>query len=65
MKNRNPSVAGSVALLVLFLVLWQWGPGLVGMPEFVMPQLSRVAQESLLMWQSGNLLEHTLITAFE
>ncbi|MCP5854464.1 hypothetical protein NL323_31475, partial [Klebsiella pneumoniae] len=61
MRNINPSVAGSIALLVLFLALWQWGPGLVGMPDFVMPQLSRVAQESVLMWYSGGLLEHTLI----
>ena len=64
MKNNN-SVLGSVALLILFLVLWQWGPGLLGMPEFVMPKLSRVAQESLVMWQTGGLLQHTLITALE
>ena len=56
---------GSVALLILFLVLWQWGPGLLGMPEFVMPQLSRVAKESVVMWQTGGLLQHTLITALE
>ena len=65
MKNLNNSMLGSVALLVLFLVLWQWGPGMLGMPEFVMPQLSRVAQESLVMWHTGGLLQHTLITAFE
>ena len=65
MKNLNNSMLGSVALLVLFLVLWQWGPGLLGMPEFVMPQLSRVAQESLVMWHSGGLWQHTLVTAFE
>ena len=64
MKNNN-SVLGSVALLILFLVLWQWGPGLLGMPEFVMPKLSRVAQEGLVMWQTGGLLPHTLITALE
>ena len=65
MKNLNNSVSGSVALLLLFLLLWQWGPGLLGMPEFVMPKLSRVAQEGLVMWQTGGLLQHTLITAFE
>lgn len=65
MKNLNNSVFGSVALLILFLALWQWGPGLLGMPEFVMPELSRVAQESLVMWHTGGLLQHTLITAFE
>lgn len=65
MKSLNTSMLGSLALLLLFLVLWQWGPRLLGMPEFVMPPLSRVAEESVLMWHSGNLLEHTLITAFE
>ncbi|MCU0124294.1 ABC transporter permease [Pseudomonas vlassakiae] len=65
MKNLNTSVLGSLALLLLFLLLWQWGPRLLGMPEFVMPPLSRVAEESVLMWQGSNLLEHTLITAFE
>ena len=64
MKNNN-SVLGSVALLILFLVLWQWGPGLLGMPEFVMPKLSRVAQEGLVMWQTGGLLQHTRSTALE
>ncbi|UTL92553.1 ABC transporter permease [Pseudomonas fluorescens] len=65
MKNLNTSVLGSLALLLLFLLLWQWGPRLLGMPEFVMPPLSRVAEESALMWQGSSLLEHTLITAFE
>ncbi len=59
------SSAGSLVLLVLFLALWQWGPGLLGMPEFVLPNLTRVAQEAVAMWQTGNLLEHTLITTLE
>jgi NitT/TauT family transport system permease protein len=65
MKNLNTSVLGSLALLLLFLLLWQWGPRLLGMPEFVMPPLSRVVEESVLMWHGSSLLEHTLITAFE
>ncbi|MDB6049651.1 MAG: transporter, permease protein [Pseudomonas sp.] len=65
MKSLNNSMFGSVALLILFLALWQWGPGLLAMPEFVMPKLSRVAQEGVLMWSASNLLEHTLITAVE
>ncbi|MDE1168808.1 MAG: ABC transporter permease [Pseudomonas sp.] len=65
MKSLNNSVLGSTALMILFLAAWQWGPGLLGMPEFVMPKLSRVAQESVVMWQSSSLLQHTLITAFE
>lgn len=59
------SSAGSLALLVVFLALWQWGPGLLGMPEFVLPNLTRVAREAVAMWQAGNLLEHSLITTLE
>lgn len=59
------SSAGSLALLVVFLALWQWGPGLLGMPEFVLPNLTRVAREAVAMWQTGNLLEHGLITTLE
>ncbi|WP_085675769.1 MULTISPECIES: ABC transporter permease [unclassified Pseudomonas] len=65
MKNLNTSVLGSLALLLMFLLLWQWAPRLLGMPEFVMPPLSRVVEESALMWHGSSLLEHTLITAFE
>ncbi|MGB4484634.1 ABC transporter permease [Pseudomonas bohemica] len=65
MKSLNNSMFGSVALLILFLALWQWGPGLLNMPEFVMPKLSRVAEEGVLMWRTSGLLEHSLITAVE
>ena len=65
MKYLNQSLLGSLALLALFLAGWQWGPAALGMPEFVMPNLSRVAQESVAMWGSSQLLHHTLITAAE
>ena len=32
----------SVALLVVFLAAWQWGPGLLGIPPFIIPPLSMV-----------------------
>ncbi|WP_296254261.1 MULTISPECIES: ABC transporter permease [unclassified Pseudomonas] len=65
MKSLNSSMFGSVVLLIVFLALWQWGPGLLNMPEFVMPRLSRVAEEGILMWRTSGLLGHTLITAVE
>ncbi|WP_418903690.1 ABC transporter permease [Pokkaliibacter plantistimulans] len=61
----NRSMAGSIALLIVFLALWQWGPGLLNMPEFILPNLSRVAGESVAMWSHGGLLEHTLVTTLE
>lgn len=65
MKHISPSAAGSFALLLVFLALWQWGPGWLGMPEFVLPRLSRVAEEAVNMWRRSDLLGHTGITALE
>ncbi|MEX7116129.1 ABC transporter permease, partial [Pseudomonas aeruginosa] len=45
MNLSTRPLLGSLALLFLFLAAWQWGPGLLGMPEFVLPGLSRVAAE--------------------
>jgi NitT/TauT family transport system permease protein len=30
-------VMGSVLLLVIFLAAWQWAPGLLGIPAFIVP----------------------------
>jgi NitT/TauT family transport system permease protein len=57
--------AASVALLVVFLAIWEWGPGLVGIPAFIIPPLSAVAQEAVRMWHVSGLLTHTGITAAE
>ena len=57
--------AASVVLLVAFLVAWQWGPGLLGVPTFIIPPLSMVGQEALRMWQVSHLMLHTGITAAE
>ena len=47
--NTSPLVtaAWSFLVLVVFLLLWEYGPGWVGMPEFVLPPLSRVAEEAV------------------
>ena len=56
-------VMGSALLFVIFLVAWQWAPGLFGIPAFIIPPASLVwdqaenrrhAQKALLAW----LLEH-------
>ena len=65
MNSLNKPMLGSIALLVLFLAGWQWGPGLLGMPEFVLPKLSRVMEEGVAMWHNANLVEHTAITTLE
>lgn len=57
--------AASLVLFVLFLAAWQWGPGLLGIPHFIVPPLSMVFEESLRMWQVSGLPFHTGVTAAE
>ncbi|WP_221795693.1 ABC transporter permease [Oceanobacter mangrovi] len=62
---NNRTVIGSVCILLLFLASWEWGPGVMGMPEYVLPKLSRVWSEFFVMWDNSDLLKHTLVTAAE
>lgn len=55
---------GSVIVLVAFLAAWQWGPGLMDMPEFILPSLERVVLEFRRM-AADDLWMHTGITALE
>ena len=57
--------AASVALLIMFLAAWQWGPGLLGIPSFIVPPLSSVAAEFERAWQVYNLPLHTGVTVAE
>jgi len=57
--------AASVALLVIFLVAWEWGPGLLGIPQFLIPRASAVYNEFLRMLSVNNLMFHTGVTAAE
>jgi len=61
---RNGTIAGA-ALLVVFLAAWQWGPGLFGIPSFIVPPLTMVADEFVRAWQINHLLFHTSVTAAE
>jgi NitT/TauT family transport system permease protein len=55
----------SIALLVVFLAAWQWGPKLLGIPVFIVPPLSDVFKEFLRMWQFNDLAFHTGVTTVE
>lgn len=61
---RRGTIA-SVALLIVFLAAWQWGPGLLGIPHFIVPPLSMVAEEAVRMWYVNALMMHTSVTAGE
>ena len=55
----------SLAVLVVFLAAWQWGPGLLGIPPFIIPPLSMVYHEFLRMLAVSALMTHTGTTAAE
>ena len=57
--------AASAALLVVFLAAGEWGPGLLGIPPFIVPPLSTIAAEGLRMWNVSHLAFHTGVTAAE
>jgi len=61
---RRGTIA-SLLLLVIFLAAWEWGPRLLGIPHFIIPPLSMVAEEFVRMWQVNHLLMHTGVTAGE
>jgi NitT/TauT family transport system permease protein len=67
--SGNPSplitAAWSFLVLVVFLALWQFGPGWLGMPEFVLPHLGKVIREAGHIWDTERLLFHAGITALE
>ena len=56
----NPAVqrmvAGSVALFAVFLAAWEWGPGLTGIPAFIIPPASQVWRSFLRMLSNDQLL---------
>jgi NitT/TauT family transport system permease protein len=55
----------SLAVLAVFLLVWQFMPALLGVPEFVLPPPTRVAAEAVRIWQTERLLWHAGITALE
>jgi NitT/TauT family transport system permease protein len=63
--GANRGAIGSIALLVVFLIAWEWLPGAAGIPTFIIPPLSKVWNEFLRMAASDRLWMHTGYTAAE
>ena len=55
----------SLLLLVVSMLIWEYGPHALGIPEFVLPSLSKVYDETLRIWGSERLWFHSAITGFE
>jgi len=61
----HKGLAGSIALAVFFLATWQWLPGWVGMPAYIVPPVSDVGEEFVRMLSADNLPFHTGVTLAE
>jgi NitT/TauT family transport system permease protein len=57
--------AASAALFVVFLMAWEWGPGLLGIPQFIIPRMSIVYRDFFRMLETNHLVYHTGVTAAE
>jgi NitT/TauT family transport system permease protein len=64
MRAHRAAIA-SLVLLVVFLAAWEWGPGLLGIPPFIVPPASAVAAEGMRMWKVTHLMFHTGVTFAE
>lgn len=62
---RIVTASWSLLVLVVFLAAWQWGPGLLGVPDFVLPHFTKVCAEAVRIWNTERLLWHAGITAAE
>ncbi len=60
----NRAAAGSLAILVVFLAAWEWGPAMVGLPSYIVPPVSSVWEEFFRMLDGENLLYHMGWTGF-
>lgn len=66
MQNEKLVTVGwSLAVLVVFLLLWEYAPGWMGVPEFVLPPFSRVCVEAVRIWHTERLMWHAGITSLE
>ena len=61
----SKTAAASLAVLAVFLAAWEWLPGLLGIPPFILPPASRTWNEFLRMLSSDRLLWHSGITSLE
>lgn len=64
-RDRLVTSSLSLAVLVLFLAAWEWGPGWLGVPEFVLPRFTAVCAEAVRIWDAEKLLWHAGITSAE
>ncbi|MEK9646695.1 MAG: ABC transporter permease, partial [Alphaproteobacteria bacterium] len=58
-------MAASSAIFVLFLVAWEWAPGLFGIKAYIIPPLSASVEGLTNLFVADNLWYHIWITTIE
>jgi len=56
-------VGVSTVLLVVFIAAWEWAPGALGIPPYIIPPFLDVMREFLVMLETERLMYHTMMTA--
>jgi NitT/TauT family transport system permease protein len=64
-QEKLTTSAWSLAVLVVFLLIWEYLPAWLGVPQFVLPPFSQVMAEGARIWDAERLLWHAGITASE
>ena len=64
-NEKMTTTAWSLAVLVVFLLVWEFVPGWLGVPKFVLPPFSQVRSEAARIWETERLMWHAGITAAE
>jgi NitT/TauT family transport system permease protein len=64
-NEKLTTSAWSMAVLVVFLLVWEFMPGWLGIPKFVLPPFSQVLTEAARIWETERLMWHAGITAAE
>ncbi len=64
-REKLTTSAWSLAVLVVFLLVWEYVPGWLGVPKFVLPPFSQVVTEGVRIWETERLMWHAGITAAE
>jgi NitT/TauT family transport system permease protein len=65
--NRDSLVttAWSALVAIVFIATWEFVPGLLHVPEFVLPSFSKVFVEGARIWEPERIMWHAGITALE
>jgi NitT/TauT family transport system permease protein len=62
LASRSSVMLASIVFGIVFLLIWQFLPPALGVPSFIIPTVTDLAQESARMVERENLLRHLMST---